>query len=46
MYEFAEIYGQWNEYYGNYTWKSLDDCCLYYGYYLDNAHNSLGATCC
>ena len=41
MYEFAEIYGQWNEYYGNYTWKSLDDCCLYYGYYLDNAHNSL-----
>ena len=41
MYEFAEVYGQWNEYYGNYTWKSLDDCCLYYGYYLDNAHNSL-----
>ena len=41
MYEFAEIYGQWNEYYGNYTWKSLEDCCLYYGYYLDNAHNSL-----
>ena len=41
MYEFAEVYGQWNEYYGIYTWKSLDDCCLYYGYYLDNAHNSL-----
>lgn len=41
MYEFAEIYGQWNEYYGNYTWKSLDDCCLYYGYYLGNAHDSL-----
>lgn len=41
MLEFAEIYGQWNEYYGNYTWKSLDDCCLYYGYYLGNAHNSL-----
>ena len=46
MLEFAEIYGQWNEYYGNYTWKSLIDCCLYYGYYLDNAHDSLGATCC
>ena len=41
MLEFAEIYGQWNEYYGNYTWKSLDDCCLYYGYYLGNAHDSL-----
>lgn len=41
MYEFAEIYGQWNEYYGNYTWKSLDTCCSYYGYYLSNAHNSL-----
>lgn len=41
MLEFAEIYGQWNEYYGNYTWKSLIDCCLYYGYCLDNAHNSL-----
>lgn len=41
MVEFAEIYGQWNEFYGNYTWKSLNDCCLYYGYYLDNAHDSL-----
>lgn len=41
MLEFADIYGQWNEYYGNYTWKSLDDCCLYYGYYLGNAHDSL-----
>ena len=41
MLEFAEIYGQWNEYYGNYTWKSLNDCCLYYGYYLGNAHDSL-----
>lgn len=41
MYVFAEIYGQYNEYYGNYTWKSLNDCCLYYGYYLDNAHDSL-----
>ncbi len=41
MYVFAEVYGQWNEYYGNYTWKSLNDCCLYYGYYLSNAHDSL-----
>lgn len=41
MLEFAEIYGQWNEYFGSYTWKSLIDCCLYYGYYLSNAHDSL-----
>lgn len=41
MYEFAEIYGQWNEYYGNYTWQPLSICCNYYGYYLGNAHNSL-----
>lgn len=41
MISFAEVYGDFNEYYGNYTWKSLDTCCLYYGYYLDNAHNSL-----
>lgn len=40
MLEFAEIYGQWNDYYGNYTWKSLSDCCLYYGYYSLNAHDS------
>lgn len=42
MYEFAKVYGDWNEYYGSYTWKSLNECCLYYGYYLgDSAHDSL-----
>lgn len=41
MLEFAEEYGQWNEYYGNFTWQSLSTCCLYYGYDLSNAHNSL-----
>lgn len=41
MIEFSELYGQWNEYYGSYTWQSLITCCLYYGYYLDNAHDSL-----
>lgn len=41
MLEFAEVYGQYNEYYGNYTWKSLEVCCNYYGYCLNEAHNSL-----
>lgn len=41
MEEFAEIYGQWNDYYCNYTWQPLSTCCLYYGYELKNAHNSL-----
>lgn len=41
MYEFAEIYGQWNAYYDNYTWQSLDECCLYYGYSLSRAHQGL-----
>lgn len=41
MLEFSEVYGQWNEYHGNFTWQSLSTCCLYYGYDLSNAHNSL-----
>lgn len=41
MIEFAEEYGDYNEYYRSYKWKSLDICCQYYGYTLNNAHNSL-----
>ena len=41
MEAFAEVCGDWNEYYGSYTWKSLYICCEYYGYQLKNAHNSL-----
>ena len=41
MYAFAEVYGEWNDYWQNYTWKSLDVCCHYYGYFLEKAHNSL-----
>lgn len=46
MIKFAETYGEWNDYWGNYTWQKLSTCCTYYGYYLKNAHDSLGATCC
>ncbi len=41
MLEFARVYGEWNDYFGSYTWKKLSVCCNYYGYYLDKAHDSL-----
>lgn len=37
---FAEIYGEWNEYHGNYKWQSLSKCAKYYGYEF-KAHDSL-----
>lgn len=40
MLAFAEIYGEWNEYYGNYKWQSLSKCAEYYGYTF-KAHDSL-----
>lgn len=42
MEEFAEIYGEWSEYYGNYKWQKLTTAASYYGYDFDNvAHDSL-----
>ena len=42
MIEFAEIYGEWNDYYGNYKWKKLTIAAYYYGYnFDDSAHDSL-----
>ncbi len=41
MIKFAETYGEWNDYWENYTWQKLSTCCTYYGYYLKNAHDSL-----
>lgn len=43
MLDFAEIYGEWNEYYQNYKWQKLTKCADYYGYqWEEDAHNSLG----
>lgn len=43
METFAEIYGEWNAYYGNYKWQKLSKCADYYGYEWEvDAHNSLG----
>lgn len=49
MQEFAPIYGEWNDYYGDYKYQELTTCANYYGYYkyqklmtcANNAHNSL-----
>lgn len=40
MLEFAPIYGEWNEYYGDYKWQKLTTAANYYGYKF-NAHDSL-----
>ncbi|MGN1457297.1 MAG: exonuclease domain-containing protein [Acutalibacteraceae bacterium] len=44
MRDFAEIYGEWNDYYGEYKWQKLTTCADYYGYDWgdDTAHDSLG----
>lgn len=40
MREFAPIYGQLDEKYGNYKWQKLTTCAAYYGYDFQ-AHDSL-----
>ena len=32
MLEFAEIYGEWNDYHGDYKWQKLATCAKYYNY--------------
>lgn len=42
MIDFAEIYGEWSNYYGNYKWQKLTTAAYYYGYNFDDlAHDSL-----
>jgi DNA polymerase-3 subunit epsilon len=41
MLEFAEIYGEYNEHYGNYKWQKLITCADYYNYPGGNFHDSL-----
>lgn len=43
MKDFAEIYGEWSEIYGDYKWQKLSTCADYYGYdwQEDKAHDSL-----
>lgn len=41
MLDFAEIYGEWNDYFHDWKWQKLITCANYYGYTSeDNFHNS------
>lgn len=46
MYDFAKIYGEWNDYYESYTWQKLVTCAEYYNFDWNStgthAHDSLG----
>ena len=45
MTRFAEIYGEWSDYFGDYKWQKLITAADYYNYdwnsHLENAHNSI-----
>ena len=41
MLPFAEVFGEWNDYWGNYRWQKLITCARYYGYEGEGWHDSL-----
>ncbi len=41
METFAEIYGEWNDYRGNYKWQRLSTACAYYKIPVVGAHGAL-----
>jgi DNA polymerase-3 subunit epsilon len=42
MEAFAEVYGDWNDYRGNYRWQKLTTAASYYHVPTNNAHSALG----
>lgn len=42
MLAFAPIYGDWNEYHGNFKWKPLTLAAEYYDVQVQDAHSALG----
>jgi DNA polymerase III subunit epsilon len=42
MLAFAEIYGDWNDYYKSYRWKTLATAAAYYKLPIIDAHHALG----
>jgi DNA polymerase-3 subunit epsilon len=40
MFDFAEYYGEWNDYFQSFKWQKLSMCAYYFGYEF-NAHDSL-----
>lgn len=41
MHPFAIIFGEWNDYHGDYKWQKLITCASYYGYGSFGAHDAL-----
>lgn len=39
---YAPVYGEWNEYRGNYKWQKLTSACAYEGVEVSRAHSALG----
>lgn len=39
---FSEIYGEWNDYHGSYTWQRLSTAARYYRIPVADAHSALG----
>jgi DNA polymerase III epsilon subunit family exonuclease len=45
MVRFAEVYGEWNDHYGNFKWKPLSTAADYFGYkWKSEAHRALADT--
>lgn len=42
METFAEVYGEWNEYHGNYRWQRLTTAARHYDLPVEDAHSALG----
>ena len=42
MEAFAEFYGEWNSYHGNYRWQKLSHAAAYCGIDVRDAHSALG----
>lgn len=42
MLAYAEHYGDWNDYHGNYRWQKLSTAAHAEGVIVENAHNALG----
>lgn len=40
MIEFAEIYGEWSDYFWDYKWQKLTTACRYFDIKIDNAHDA------
>jgi DNA polymerase III epsilon subunit-like protein len=43
MEQYAQFYGEWNDYHGNYRWQSLGSACHQQGIqFIGTAHSALG----